>query len=147
MFALRKHHFMAGASLVEAAVIIGGAIWLAPKYGVSGVAFATAVGMTLTKVLVQPPYLCRIVGISIWEFVVPLFVPLCIGTFIVALSVVLHLPDYLMHCPLLVWVLIGGVAGALYAAICVALTYRCAFFVKAFPAKLNMAAARVVPAK
>jgi len=64
VYALKKHYFFAAASIIEGIVNVVLSIYLAPRYGILGVAIGTAVPMLLIKLFLQPIYVSRIVGIS-----------------------------------------------------------------------------------
>jgi len=68
MYALKKHYLFAGASIIEGIANIGLSIYLAPRYGIVGVAVGTAVPMLVIKLFVQPVYVSRIVGIPLLRY-------------------------------------------------------------------------------
>lgn len=140
MFGMEKHHFMAKMSLVEVAIIIGGCIALVPRYGVFGAAVATAAGMVLTKVLVQPVYVSRLIGMSLRNYFKPLLGPVTAAVSIAAAAWALEFPDLWRDCALPLWFLSGGLVGVLYAVLCAALTYRAPFFVNPLPRALTSVA-------
>jgi len=86
VYALKKHYLFAAASIVEGIANIGLSIYLAPRYGILGVAIGTAVPMLIIKIFVQPIYVSRIIGISLrryWYQVAPAMA-LAIGLIIVS---------------------------------------------------------------
>jgi len=83
MYALKKHHYYAIATVIEAVANVVLSILLAPKYGIIGVALGTMIPMLIVKILVMPVYVSRIAGIAIWQYVKRIIVPLIIGTVIV----------------------------------------------------------------
>ena len=133
MFGLDKHHFMAVTSLIELVVIVGCSVWLAQDYGATGVAAATAAGMILTKVLVQPIYIARLLKMDLRSYLTPIASPAGSALIIGISGWWLGMPKFLMQCSFLMWI----VAGSLTAAIYVVLTLSCvstkAFFVNPFP--------------
>ena len=77
MYALKKHHYFAGASLIEGIANVALSIYLAPRYGIIGVAIGTAVPMLLIKIFLQPIYVSKIIGIplmSYWKELLPAFI-------------------------------------------------------------------------
>jgi O-antigen/teichoic acid export membrane protein len=68
VYALKKHYLFAGASLLEGTLNLALSIYLAPKYGIVGVAIGTAIPMLLIKILVQPIYISRIIKISLTQY-------------------------------------------------------------------------------
>jgi len=68
VYALKKHYLFAGASVVEGIANVALSIYLAPRYGILGVAIGTAVPMLVIKILVQPIYVSRIIGISLVRY-------------------------------------------------------------------------------
>ena len=68
VYALKKHHFFAGANIVEGVANVALSIYLAPRYGILGVAIGTAVPMLIIKLFVQPVYVSRIIGISLTRY-------------------------------------------------------------------------------
>jgi O-antigen/teichoic acid export membrane protein len=67
--------FPAKVLMVEAALNLGLSIWLAPRFGIAGVALATALPAVLVSALVLPPYLCRKLGVPIRTFIARSVVP------------------------------------------------------------------------
>lgn len=79
VYALKKHHFFAGASVVEGVANVALSIYLAPRYGILGVAIGTAVPMLIIKLFVQPVYVSRIIGISLIRYWGQLAPPFCLA--------------------------------------------------------------------
>jgi len=74
MYALKKHHFFAAVSVIEGITNLSLSIYLAPRLGILGVAIGTAVPMLVVKLLAQPIYVSKIMGISLtayWTRLVP----------------------------------------------------------------------------
>lgn len=133
MFGMEKHHFMAKMSLVEVVIIIGACFLLIPRFGVTGAAMATALGMVLTKVLVQPVYVSRLVGLNLRGYFAPSLVPATVAAGMAALAWALGLPEFWRDCPVLVWLLSGGLVAMLYFGLCAVLAHRASFFVNPLP--------------
>jgi O-antigen/teichoic acid export membrane protein len=74
VYALKKHYLFAGASVIEGILNLALSIYLAPKYGIVGVAMGTAIPMLFIKIFVQPIYISRIIKISLaqyWSKIMP----------------------------------------------------------------------------
>ncbi|MFC1738956.1 oligosaccharide flippase family protein [Planctomycetota bacterium] len=85
VYALKKHHLFAGACVVEGIANVVLSIYLAPRYGILGVAIGTAAPMLVIKLFVQPIYVSRIIGISLmryWSQLLPAL-GLAMGVFMV----------------------------------------------------------------
>jgi O-antigen/teichoic acid export membrane protein/glycosyltransferase involved in cell wall biosynthesis len=64
----RQHRALSWWTLGEGAVNLGLSIWWAGKYGLLGVALGTAIPLVVSKVLVQPCYALRDLGITWWRY-------------------------------------------------------------------------------
>lgn len=76
VYALKKHYLFAGASIIEGIANVALSIYLAPRYGILGVAMGTVVPMLIIKLFVQPIYVSRIIGISFFRYWRQLLPPL-----------------------------------------------------------------------
>jgi peptidoglycan biosynthesis protein MviN/MurJ (putative lipid II flippase) len=81
--------FPAKVLILEALVNLGLSIWLAPRFGIAGVALATALPAVCISATVLPPYLCRKLGVPIRTFIAASVLPG--GVMFVANAVVLYL--------------------------------------------------------
>ncbi len=81
--------FPAKVLMLEALVNLGLSIWLAPRFGITGVALATALPAVCISAVVLPPYLCRHLGVPIRTFLVASVLPG--GLLFIANTVVLYL--------------------------------------------------------
>jgi O-antigen/teichoic acid export membrane protein len=115
MYGISRHRFLAFTSVIEGIVNLALSILLARKYGIVGVALGTSIPMLLSKIFVQPMYVCRVAQIPISEYLrragrtlgsvaIALIVPGLLTARFVA-------PDYKVLC------LIGGLSLAAYAAV------------------------------
>jgi len=86
VYALKKHYLFATASIVEGIVNVVLSIYLAPRFGIVGVAIGTAIPMLIIKLFVQPIYVSRIIGISMIRYWGQLLPPLCLATGVVAIG-------------------------------------------------------------
>jgi O-antigen/teichoic acid export membrane protein len=73
--------------LTEAAVNFGLGLWLAPQFGLVGMALATAIPAVGIGLLVLPPYLCRRLDLSVIEWLRQSVVP---GTLMLACGLVIQ---------------------------------------------------------
>jgi len=89
VYALKKHYIFAAVSLVEAVANLVLSIYLAPRYGILGVAIGTAVPMLIIKLFVQPIYVSRIIGISLIKYWRQLLLPfgLAIGVVLIGKNI------------------------------------------------------------
>lgn len=79
MYALHKHQVFALVSLGEGIANLLLSIYLAPKYGIVGVALGTAIPMIFVKLILQPLYLTRIVDVPLITYVLTLLPPLMLA--------------------------------------------------------------------
>ncbi len=79
MYALNKHQIFAVVSLVEGIANLLLSIYLAPKYGIVGVALGTAIPMIFVKLILQPLYLTRIVDVPLIAYISTLLPPLLLA--------------------------------------------------------------------
>lgn len=68
MYGISKHRFLAGLSLGEGLVNVLLSIYLGRKLGILGVALGTMIPLMVTKILIQPVYVCRIAGIHLLTY-------------------------------------------------------------------------------
>lgn len=68
MYALNKHSYYAIVSTLEAIANVGLSILLARQFGIIGVALGTAIPMILVKLIVQPVYVSRLVGLRLGAY-------------------------------------------------------------------------------
>src|SRR5579875_560045 len=68
VFALARHRFLAGLTLCEGLVNLGLSIVWAQRWGLIGVALGTTVPLLAAKLLVQPWYALRVIGVSAGEY-------------------------------------------------------------------------------
>jgi O-antigen/teichoic acid export membrane protein len=83
MFALNKHYLYASMIVVEAIAKIAISLLLVSKYGMVGVALGTALPMLVTRTLVQPVYVSRLLGMNLLEYGKPIVVQMIIAALIV----------------------------------------------------------------
>lgn len=79
MYALHKHQTFAVVSLIEGIANLLLSIYLAPKYGIVGVALGTAIPMIFVKLILQPLYLTRIVDVPLIAYISTLLPPLLLA--------------------------------------------------------------------
>jgi O-antigen/teichoic acid export membrane protein len=81
--------FPAKVLMLEAVVNLGLSIWLAPRFGITGVALATVLPAVGISAVVLPPYLCRKLGVPVGRFIAASVLPGAL--MFVANSVVIYL--------------------------------------------------------
>ena len=69
LFGVSKHKFLAAWTSIEAIANLVLSITLARHYGIVGVALGTMIPLVFSKLLVQPVYVCKIVGIPYTEYI------------------------------------------------------------------------------
>jgi O-antigen/teichoic acid export membrane protein len=62
--AVKKHKYIAYQTVSEGVVNLALSIWLVGKFGIVGVAIAAAVPAVIVRVIIQPVYCCKILGIK-----------------------------------------------------------------------------------
>ncbi len=75
LYGISKHHYLSYSTLIEGVVKVVLSIILVKKYGIYGAAIGTAIPIIIMKLLVQPIYTCRILGLKYKQFYIGLFVP------------------------------------------------------------------------
>jgi len=68
LFGISKHKFFAWLNSIEGGANLVLSILLARRYGILGVALGTMFPMLVTKLIVQPIYVCQVVGIPYFEY-------------------------------------------------------------------------------
>lgn len=78
LYGISKHKFLAMANIIEGLANLTLSVILVQKYGVYGVALGTAIPMLIMKTVVQPVYVCRVIGITFKEYYFGLMTPIVI---------------------------------------------------------------------
>ncbi|MEM1109250.1 MAG: polysaccharide biosynthesis C-terminal domain-containing protein [Planctomycetota bacterium] len=68
LYAKARHSIIAWRNVIEAVFNLGLSLWLVRRYGIVGVALGTAVPMTIASMIAMPPFVCRVIEISLWRF-------------------------------------------------------------------------------
>lgn len=68
LFAIAKHKFYAKITTIEATVNLSLSILLAQYIGIVGVALGTAIPLLISKLVIQPVYVCRQLGLSVERY-------------------------------------------------------------------------------
>lgn len=63
VYALNRHRFYAGLTVAEALCNVALSVALAPRFGIIGVAIGAAVPMFVARLVIQPYYMIRVLGI------------------------------------------------------------------------------------
>jgi O-antigen/teichoic acid export membrane protein len=69
LYGISKHKFFAWFNSIEGATNLILSIVLARKYGMLGVALGTMIPMLVTKLIIQPIYVCHVATIPYFEYV------------------------------------------------------------------------------
>jgi len=69
LFGISKHKFFAWFNSMEGGANLVVSILLARKYGILGVALGTMIPMLITKIIIQPIYVCWVASINYSEYV------------------------------------------------------------------------------
>lgn len=69
LYALSKHRAMAAWTLAEGFANLSLSVYLAPSYGLVGIALGTAIPMVVVAMVVQPWYVLRLLGLSVRVYV------------------------------------------------------------------------------
>lgn len=72
LYATNKHRYYAWQNLAEGAANLALSLMLVGRYGILGVALGTAIPMLIIKLIVQPVYTARILGMSYARLMLPL---------------------------------------------------------------------------
>jgi O-antigen/teichoic acid export membrane protein len=68
LFGISRHKFYAAMNICEGVANLALSIWLAGKIGILGVAVGTLIPITVSRLLVQPLYVCHAAGFSYKEY-------------------------------------------------------------------------------
>jgi hypothetical protein len=71
LYATNNHYVLAMARVAEAVCNLSLSIFLAYRVGMIGVALGTAIPSLIFRVLIQPLYVTRILGLSLWSYTTP----------------------------------------------------------------------------
>jgi O-antigen/teichoic acid export membrane protein len=68
LFGISKHKFFAVMNVIEGLANLALSIWLARRIGMLGVAVGTLIPITISKLFVQPVYVCHAAGFKLSEY-------------------------------------------------------------------------------
>ena len=111
MYALKKHHYYAVATIIEAVANIVISILLAPRYGIIGVAIGTMIPALILKMIVMPVYMSKIMSIRIISYLKPLVTPCILAGLMIVLANILGVFEFLDECRPIVFLLCGITTG------------------------------------
>lgn len=99
LLGISKHKFYSFTKLGEGILNLILSLILVRKYGVIGVALGTAIPMIITKLIIQPVYVCKVINLSIKYYYGGVLIPIVVeSTFIIALAWLLFraliIPEY-----------------------------------------------------
>ena len=83
LYGISKQKYYGYINAVEGVSNLGLSLFLASKYGLYGVALGSAIPMFIIKVLFQPIYICRILGVNFWFYVRTSFLRVLITSLII----------------------------------------------------------------
>ena len=117
MFALSKHHALAWVTAVECVVNLSlGVVW-ARSHGAVGFAMATAVTMTVSKILFQPWYAAKVCDISLKRYLSPMIMPAFCGSLMVILALSVDMVGWLRQGSILRFLSAASVFGISYTTL------------------------------
>jgi O-antigen/teichoic acid export membrane protein len=76
LYGISKHKYLAIANIIEGLANLTLSVILVKRYGIFGVALGTAIPMLVMKTVVQPIYVCKVIGISFKEYYFGLMAPI-----------------------------------------------------------------------
>ena len=98
LYAISKHRYFALFNSIEGILNLVLSILLAKRYGILGVALGTMIPMMLTKLFIQPIYVCRVASINYVEYLQKMgrTVAAAVASLVIpiALTITLARPDY-----------------------------------------------------
>ncbi len=127
MYAVNKHYYYALATIIEGILNITISIALVKRYGIIGVAWGTTISTLIIKVLFQPIYVSRLIGISLWQYLKFLVIIPVISASMIIPANLWGLQNWLSSYEwlgLVVMVGVGGIAYVLVSALAVRLFDR-----------------------
>lgn len=80
LYGLSKHKYFAIADSIEGVSNLVLSIILIKHYGIYGVALGTAIPMIITKVFIQPIYICNVLNIKYKKYYIDLLAPILINS-------------------------------------------------------------------
>jgi O-antigen/teichoic acid export membrane protein len=100
LYAISKHKFLALSNTIEGVANLILSLVLVKKYGILGVALGTVFPMVISKLLIQPIYVCRVARLDYREYIQKAgkTILVAVGSLIIpfALSSKFAVPDYRM---------------------------------------------------
>lgn len=83
LYGISKHHFVAYTNIGEGLMNLVLSIILVKRFGIIGVALGTAIPLIITKLLIQPLYVSRLLKINVVEYFMLILIPLLKGILVV----------------------------------------------------------------
>jgi O-antigen/teichoic acid export membrane protein len=128
LFATEKHHFLAKVSIVEAIAMLVGSVLLAAKLGIVGVALASTGAMLITKVIVQPFYVARIIQIPLRCYLAAMWPPFLVASGLGVLAYLLGLREFAGRCSVPAYLGTAFALGGAYLTAVTLATHRKPYF-------------------
>jgi O-antigen/teichoic acid export membrane protein len=83
LYGISEHRFVAIGNIIEGITTLILSLVLVHKYGIIGVAWASAVPMFIMKVFVQPVYTCRAIRLSLVRYFKEAVVPVIVKSVVI----------------------------------------------------------------
>ena len=83
LYGISKHHFYTVSNSIEGVANLVLSLILVQKFGLMGVVLGTAVPMIIIKLLIQPNYICKVIGLDIRMYYSILLIAICQSTIII----------------------------------------------------------------
>jgi len=117
LYGISKHYFLSFITTSEGIVNLVLSIILVQKYGIIGVAAGTAIPMIITKIFIQPRYVCKLIGVSTAKYMIEcLGAPVLIGMLLGYIQILIY-----YHISSVSWILLILIAAfttTLFAIAC-----------------------------
>lgn len=84
VYALNRHRFYAALTAAEAVCNVALSVALAPRFGILGVAIGAAVPMLAARLVIQPYYMIRVVGIRARSYLARIALPAAAAAIVIA---------------------------------------------------------------
>lgn len=121
MYALKKHHYYAFYTIIEAVANLSLSIILVHKYGIIGVAMGTMIPKLIIKIIVMPVYVSRISGVALLDYLKPILPSVTASISMILLGYCVGIPT-LENPTISYLIVVGIIAGTSYTAACYLLT-------------------------
>jgi O-antigen/teichoic acid export membrane protein len=131
MYATNKHYYYALATIIEAVLNVSISIALVTRYGIFGVAWGTTIATLIIKVLFQPVYVSRLMGISLRQYLKFLIIIPTLSALMISLANTWDIPNWLTAYSwfgLIAMVVLSAITFALVSTIAIRMFDRNLFY-------------------